>query len=227
MRAMILAAGRGARMRELTNHIPKPLIKVKDKYLIEYAIANLQQAGIKEVVINISYHGEQIKSTLGNGERYGMKFYYSEEPERLETGGGIFQALSLLGDDPFIVISSDIITDFSLASFPHEPKGLAHLLMVENPSWHAKGDFGLNEDKVCLNVTPTFTFANIGIYRKELFSECTPGYFRLASLLIPAIEKQQITGEKYNGHWYNIGTPEDLTDIYHQYFDLQINPACI
>lgn len=220
MRAMILAAGRGARMRELTNRLPKPLLKIKGKYLIEYAIANLQQAGIDEIVINVSYHGEQIKATLGDGQRYGVKFYYSEEPERLETGGGIFQALPLLGNEPFIVISSDIITDFPLASFPRQPKGLAHLLMVENPPWHIKGDFGLQENILRLDLKPTLTFASVGVYRKELFADCQPGNFRLTSLLLPAIEKQQVTGEKYSGCWYNIGTPEDILDISNKTLEL-------
>lgn len=211
MRAMILAAGRGERMGAMTLNTPKPLLSVGGKYLIEYAIESLKTAGISEIVINIFYHAQQIKDRLGNGQRYGVNIFYSEEKDRLETGGGIFNALSLLGDDPFIVMSSDIITDYQLKQLPREPNGLAHLLLVNNPVYHAKGDFGLgNQSLLDLNAQPTLTFASVGVYRKELFKHCQPGYFRLSELLIPAIKNQQITGEKYSGLWLNIGTSNDL-----------------
>ena len=213
MRAMILAAGRGERMGALTEQVPKPLLKIAGKYLIAHTIEYLQRAGIYEIVINISYLGEQIKVVLGNGNQFGVSIVYSEEKTRLETGGGIFQALPLLGHDPFIVMSSDIVTDFPLASLPTHPKGLAHLVLVDNPSFHPQGDFGLSGDDVDLSAVPRKTFANIGVYRPELFSNCEPGYFPLNKLLFPAIEQKQVTGELYHGEWYNIGTPQQLLEM--------------
>jgi len=213
MRAMILAAGRGERMGELTAKTPKPLLRVADKYLIEYTITGLRRAGIDEIVINVSWHGDQIKTALGDGKRYGAKFIYSEESERLETGGGIFKALPFLGSDPFLVVSADIITDFSFEKLPKYPKGLAHLVVVENPPFHPHGDFGLNGKYLDMLHAPAYTFANIGVYRPELFDGCEAGHFPLSKLLFPAIRKNEITGELYHGLWFNIGTPEDLTAI--------------
>lgn len=210
MRAMILAAGRGERMGELTQHTPKPLLKVNGHYLIEYAIRQLQQAGICEIVINVSYLAEQIKTALGDGSQYNVAIAYSEEEERLETGGGIFQALPLLGEDPFIVISSDIITNYPLQQLPKDPKGLAHLVMVDNPSYHPQGDFGFQNEYLTMDTQPTFTFGNIGVYRPDLFSHCQPGHFRLGALLKPAIQQNKITGEYFSGLWYNVGSPQDL-----------------
>jgi len=209
-RAMILAAGRGERMGELTAQTPKPLLRAGGRYLIDYAIQNLKQAGIKEIVINISYRAEQIKSALGDGSHYGVNIFYSEEAERLETGGGIFQALPLLGDEPFLVVSGDIITDFPLQQLPQHLDGLAHLVMVPNPAWHPHGDFGLHEGRLVLPADAKFTFGNIGVYHPALFANCQPGHFRLASLLNPAIEAGQVTGELYQGKWHNVGTPADL-----------------
>lgn len=213
MRAMILAAGRGERMGQLTADTPKPLLRVGDHYLIEYAIHQLVRAGIHEIVINVSYRGEQIKSVLGNGAHYGVDLIYSEEAERLETGGGIFKALPLLGDQPFIVLSSDIITDYPLKNLPLEPQGLAHLVLVNNPSFHPRGDFGLRDGFIDQQALPTYTFGNIGIYRKELFTNCTPGHFPLNQLLFPAIAQRKITGEYYQGEWYNIGSPDILQQV--------------
>jgi MurNAc alpha-1-phosphate uridylyltransferase len=213
MRAMILAAGRGERMGELTAQTPKPLLQVAGHYLIEFAIASLKRAGIQEIVINVSYHRDQIKSILGDGARYGVTILYSEEAERLETGGGIVHALPLLGDEPFIVISSDIITAFPLATLPKEPQGLAHLVLVNNPVFHPDGDFGLRDSKVGLQIQPRLTFANIGIYRPDIFSACTPGFFPWKQVMFPLIESGQVTGEHYEGPWFNIGTPADLLDV--------------
>lgn len=213
MRAMILAAGRGERMGELTKHTPKPLLRVANKYLIEYAIDSLVRADIRDIVINVSYHAEQIKQALGDGKRYGVNITYLTETERLETGGGIFNALPYLGTDPFVLLSSDVITDYPLRQLPYNPKGLAHLVMVTNPSYHPKGDFGITNNYLDLNAKPSFTFGNVSILRPELFADCEPGHFRLTKLLIPAIENKQMTGEHYQGFWYNIGTPEDLAEI--------------
>lgn len=210
MRAMILAAGRGDRMGKLTVNTPKPLLRINGHYLIDYAIANIKWAGIHEIVINISYHAEQIKTALGNGERHGVSIIYSEEKERLETGGGIFQALPLLGSRPFLVMSSDIITDYPLQKLFCYSESLAHLLLVNNPPYHPYGDFGLRDGNIDTDARPTYTYANIGVYRPEFFTDCEPGYFRLAQVLKPAISSGLVTGELYHGMWHNIGTPDDL-----------------
>lgn len=210
MRAMILAAGRGERMKALTETTPKPLLQVNGKYLIEYAIDNLRLAGVHDIVINVSWLANRIKSALGDGKQYGVNIAYSEEPERLETGGGITKALPLLGDDPFIVLSADVITDYPLKKLPQQPKGLAHLVLVDNPPFHPYGDFGLSDKHVDILSAPAYTFGNMGVYRPELFDGCRAEPFPLSQLLFPAIRKQQITGEYYKGVWYNVGTPEDL-----------------
>lgn len=210
MRGMILAAGRGSRMGDLTDTIPKPLLRVGDYYLIEYAIAAMVKADIREIVINVSYRPEQIKLALGNGDRYGVRILYSEEKERLETGGGIFQALPLLGDEPFVVMSSDIISEYALKKLPQEPEGLAHLILVDNPEFHPQGDFCLNGQHVYCEGAATFTFSNIGVYRPELFAECIPGHFPLAPVLIEAIARKQVTGEYFAGQWFNVGDVEQL-----------------
>lgn len=213
MRAMILAAGRGERMRELTQYQPKPLLRVNDRHIIEYTIANLKRAGIADIVINVAYHGEQIKQALGDGQRYGVNICYSEEKERLEVGGGILNALPLLGNEPFLVVSGDIITDFPLANLPRDPKGLAHIIMVDNPNFHPHGDFGIQQGYINMQAQPRYTFGNIGVYRPEIFLQHEPGYFAWSKVMFPLIEKQLVTGEHYQGAWYNIGTPEDLAFI--------------
>ncbi|VVC75056.1 D-glycero-alpha-D-manno-heptose 1-phosphate guanylyltransferase [Aquicella siphonis] len=212
-KAMILAAGRGERMGLLTARTPKPLLRVGGRFLIEYAISGIRQAGINEIIINISYQGHLIKNALGDGAQYGVKIIYSEEAERLETGGGIFQALPYLGKEPFLVVSSDVVTDFPLSALPPQPEGLAHLVMVANPFYHPEGDFGLHEGKIDLHTGPALTFANIGIYRPELFAGCSAGHFRLAAVLKPAIMAGKVTGEYYQGAWHNIGTPDDLAQL--------------
>lgn len=213
MRAMILAAGRGTRMGDLTAHIPKPLIRVGGYYLIEYSIQALTRIGIKNIVINVSYRGDQIKAALGNGEKYQVTFHYSEEEEALETGGGILQALPLLGKDPFIVLSCDVVSGYPLANLPQNPQGLAHIVLVDNPVFHPQGDFSLEGHLVSLEKNTTYTYANIGIYRPELFDGSKPGKFRLAELLKQAIPKQQVTGEYFKGLWHNLGTPSELAEL--------------
>jgi len=210
---MILAAGRGERMGDLTLATPKPLLKVNNRSLIEYSINALKTAGIHEIVINVSYRGEQIKTFLGNGEKWGVNIVYSEEPERLETGGGILQALPYLGDDPFIVISSDIITEFTLATLPKKLTGLAHLILTSNPSYRPNGDFGLDGSLISFDALPYFTYANVGLIHPDLFAQAKPGHFRLAEILFPAIRARKISGEVYTGPWFNIGTPADLSTV--------------
>lgn len=213
MRALILAAGRGERMGDLTKTTPKSLLPVANHKLIEFALANVKRAGIKEVVINVFYLAEQIKSALGDGRRYGLDIVYSEETEKLEVGGGIIHALPLLGDQPFIVVSSDVITDFALASLPKEPKGLAHLILVDNPPFHPEGDFGLRDDRVDLMAKPAFNYAGVGIYRKELFATKAKGYAKWSEFIFPSIKQGEITGAHYQGMWFNIGTPQDLEQV--------------
>lgn len=221
MRAMILAAGRGERMGALTATTSKSLLRVGKHHLIEYAISALKQAGIREIVINVSYCADQVKLALGDGSQYGVNLVYSYERDRLETGGGIFQALPLLGEQPFLVVSADVISNFSLADLPRQPLGLAHLVMVKNPVYHPNGDYGLNNHLIDLHAQPRLTFANIGVYRPELFTGCEPGYFRLTSVLNPAIKNRQVTGEQYHGAWFNVGTVEDLAEVNQEDFSLR------
>jgi MurNAc alpha-1-phosphate uridylyltransferase len=210
MRGMILAAGRGARMGDLTRAVPKPLLKMNGHYLIDYSLHSLAKIGVQDVVVNICYHRDMIKKALGDGARYGVNIIYSEEEAALETGGGIFQALPLLGDDPFIVLSCDIVTDYPLQNLPSAPAGLAHIVLVDNPTYHPKGDFSLYGQRVYLGKGQTYTFGNIGVYRPELFAGYSAGHFRLGGVLKKEISLQQISGEHYQGNWHNIGSPEDL-----------------
>lgn len=213
MRAMILAAGRGERMGALTANTPKPLLRIAGHYLIEHSLFALQRAGISEVVINVAYLGQKIMDALGDGSQYNMSIAYSVEPERLETGGGITKALPLLGDEPFIVLSADVVCDYHLLDLPSEPLGMAHLVLVENPDFHPEGDFGLSGAHVDRSATPTYTFANIAVYRPELFQQSEPVFFPLSQLLLPAIDRRQVTGEVYRGLWYNIGNEQQLQAV--------------
>ncbi len=213
MKAMILAAGRGERMRPLTDKTPKPLLKIKNKCLIEYHLNNLVVAGFTEIVINHAYLGEQIEQTLGNGKRYGAKIAYSSETTALETGGGIFQALSLLGNSPFLVVNSDIWCAYPFADLIHHPIKLAHLILVDNPPHNPDGDFHLQQQQVYQTGNPCLTFSGIGIYHPDLFNNCSAGRFSLVPLLIKAMQASQVTGEHYQGQWMDIGTPERLRQL--------------
>lgn len=208
---MILAAGRGERLRPITDKMPKPLLTVGGKSLIEYHLSALVRAGIQEVIINYARLGEQFKNTLGHGERYGITIVYSPEGEHpLETGGGILNALPLLGDAAFIVINGDVWTQYPLQQLPNNPKGLAHLVMVDNPPHHPEGDFALNNGMLHNQGTNKFTYSGIGVYCAELFANQTPGAFPLLPLLLNAIQAGQISGEYYSGPWWDIGTSERL-----------------
>ena len=214
MKAMILAAGRGTRMLPLTDKIPKPLLPVAGKPLLAHHLNALAKSNIREVVINISYLAEKIKTTIGNGSEYDLKIHYSFEPTALETGGGIFQALPLLGKEPFLVISADIWTDFPFEKLPQDLNGmLAHLILVDNPSYHSEGDFVLADDRLLNEGDRKLTYANIGIYHPDLFKNCEPGVFPLAKLLRPAIADSKISGEYYRGDWVNVGTAEDWKNL--------------
>lgn len=217
MKAMILAAGRGERMRPLTDTIPKPLAPFRGGRLIDPLLYALARAGFQEVVINVCYLAEHIIEYLEDGRRYGLHIQYSRESEKsgLETGGGVLQALPLLGGQPFLVVSADIITDFPFNDLMNKPlTGLAHLIFVDNPGFHPHGDFHLNSDgTVALQGDNMLTFASISVLHPQLFTGCQPGKFPLVKLFREAIAKQRLTGEPYRGEWHNIGTYAQLCDL--------------
>ena len=214
MKAMILAAGRGERMRPLTDVTPKPLLRVGGQTLIEYHIRALVQAGVCELVINHAWLGEQIEEYLGNGSRYGARICYSpEQPAALETGGGLFRALPLLGDQPFIAVNGDIWTQYPFSQLPIAPSGLAHLVLVNNPAHNPSGDFGLNGSIALDQAETRFTFSGIGVYRPELFEGQQEGAFPLAPILRTGMKTQKITAELYAGQWVDVGTPQRLHEL--------------
>jgi N-acetyl-alpha-D-muramate 1-phosphate uridylyltransferase len=216
MKAMILAAGRGERLRPLTDTMPKPLIPFGSGRLIDPMLRGLSGAGVREVVMNVCYLGEQIIDYLGDGGRYGLHIQYSREQEVLDTGGGIYRALPLLGEHPFLVVSADIVTDFPFETLCHRPlSGLAHLVFVDNPRFHLAGDFHLNADaSLDLQGHNPLTYANIGVLHPQLFADCAPGKFPLAPLFREKISTRQITGEHYRGLWHNIGDSLELELVY-------------
>ncbi len=214
MKAMILAAGRGERMRPLTDHTPKPLLRAGGKMLIEYHLEALVRAGIDDIVINHAHLGDQIESALGDGRRYGARIRYSVEPEgALETGGGIYQALPLLGDGPFLVVNGDIWTELNYAWLPRDFDGLAYLVLVDNPAHHTQGDFCLSAGRLSECAGPRLTFSGIGLYRAALFKDCSPGKFPLAPLLRQCMPAGQVCGMHFTGRWFDIGTPERLAEL--------------
>ena len=209
---MILAAGRGERMRPLTDCTPKPLLPVAGQPLIEYHIKALVKAGFKELVINHAHLGEQIEAALGNGQRWGITILYSPESTgALETGGGIFNALPLLGEDPFVVINGDIWTDYDLTCLRVPEHKLAHLILVDNPSHNPEGDFLLSNDGLCSEGTgKRLTFSGIGLYQPAFFADCKPGAFPLTPILKAAMAHGRVSGEHYTGKWVDVGTPQRL-----------------
>ena len=211
---MILAAGWGTRMRPLSNDTPKPLIEIAGKELIKYHIEHLVKAGITDIVINHAKFRDQIEQMLGDGRAYGAAIHYSAEGEQpLETGGGIFKALPLLGDGPFIVVNSDIWCDYPLSKLPDKFNGHAYLVLVDNPDHHPKGDFALEGGRVLAEGPSMLTFSGIGVYRPELFADCHPGTFTLAPVLRIAMANGLVTGKHYQGLWADVGTPERLHQI--------------
>ncbi|WP_412852308.1 N-acetylmuramate alpha-1-phosphate uridylyltransferase MurU [Ectothiorhodospira shaposhnikovii] len=210
MHAMILAAGRGERMRPLTDHTPKPLLTVAGRPLIEHHLSRLRTAGYQDIVINLAHLGEQIRAHLGDGSAWGLRIHYSREDVALETGGGILQALPLLESDPFLVINGDIWTDHPLNPPTMAGDDLAHLILVDNPPHHGAGDFRLMDDRVLAEGLPRLTFAGIGWYRHALFSGCRPGRFPLAPLLRTAMALGRVSGRHHTGVWQDVGTVERL-----------------
>ena len=210
MKAMILAAGRGERMRPLTDHTPKPLLKAGGKCLIEFHIEKLVAAGITDLVINHAHLGDLIEQVLGGGERYGSTIRYSCETIALETAGGIFNALPLLGDAPFVVVNGDIWSEYDYSQLPKAINGLAHLVLVDNPEHHPSGDFALKDGLVQQQGERKLTFSGISLLSPALFIDSKPGAFPLAPLLRDAMDKGVVSGEHYAGRWFDIGTPQRL-----------------
>ncbi|SDZ44570.1 N-acetylmuramate alpha-1-phosphate uridylyltransferase MurU [Pseudomonas sp. NFIX28] len=215
MKAMILAAGKGERMRPLTLTTPKPLIRAAGVPLIEYHLQALARAGFTEIVINHAWLGQQIEDHLGDGSRFGLSIRYSPEGEPLETGGGIFRALPLLGDEPFLVVNGDVWTDYDFRLLKRPLDTLAHLVLVENPTHHTAGDFILSDTQV-RDAEPgaqTLTYSGIAVLHPLLFKGCTPGAFKLAPLLRKAMADGQVSGERLQGHWVDVGTHERLAEV--------------
>ena len=213
--ALILAAGRGERMRPLTDHTPKPLLMAGGKPLIVWHLEKLAAAGIRYVVINTSHLADRFEPLLGSGDRWGVRIRYSYEgPEPLETGGGMLRALPLLGPEPFVALSADIHTDYDYARLRAEPKGLVHLVMVPNPDWHPGGDFFLDGDRLHdTGPGERLTFGNIGIYRRALVEGQPPGCFKLGPVYRQAMSAGQASGERFDGRWTNVGTPAQLAAL--------------
>lgn len=210
---MILAAGRGERLRPLTDITPKPLLKAGSGLLIEHHLHALSAAGYTDVVINICHLGQQIIDKLGDGSRYQLAIHYSDERDAvLETGGGIFKALPLLKSKYFLVINGDIWTDIDLSRLPTEIDSLANLVLVNNPAHHLQGDFSLQGNILCerKDLDPSWTYSGIGVYSHELFHHCKEGRFSLAPLLREHMADGQVTAEVYDGLWFDVGTVERL-----------------
>jgi MurNAc alpha-1-phosphate uridylyltransferase len=215
MKAMILAAGKGERMRPLTLHTPKPLVRAGGVPLIEYHLGALRDAGFHDVVINHAWLGQQIEDYLGDGDRLGLRITYSPEGEPLETGGGIFRALPLLGDKPFVVVNGDIWTDYNFKALRVPLAGLAHLVLINNPAHHPGGDFSLVDGQVrdSSDAGTRLTYSGIAILHPRLFAGCRDGAFKLAPLLRAAMEQGQVTGEHFAGRWVDVGTHERLAEV--------------
>lgn len=215
MKAFILAAGLGERMRPLTATTPKPLLTVNDTPLIVYILERLSAAGITEVMINIHHLGEQIREALGDGERFNLTLHYSDESQQLlGTGGGIQRALPWLGDAPFMVVSADIFTDYLFEPLPDlAANDLAHVVLVNNPDYHPQGDFSLDETGRAGLTGMRFTYANIAVLSPALFTDPTATVFSLGPLLESAVMRGKVTGEFYNGHWFNVGNPDILAAL--------------
>ncbi len=217
MKAMILAAGRGERMRPLTDQLPKPLLPVAGKPLIHYHLEALSRASLKNIVINHAWLGHLIPQHLGGGQQFGVSIHYSDEgAEGLETAGGIKKALPLLGDSPFIVVNGDVFTDYPYINLKNKlTQGcLAHLILVPNPSQHPNGDFAISEQGYALaEGAERFTFSGIAVYRPEFFRDIPDGKQKLAPYLRLAMQQHKVTAELYHGVWHDIGTVQRLTEL--------------
>lgn len=210
MHAMILAAGRGERMRPLTDDRPKPMLCVGGRPLIDWHLTALARAGVTRVVVNVAWQGARLREYLGDGGAWGLEVTISDEGDSaLETGGGIRRALPLLGEAPFWVVNGDVWTDFDPAMLPREPAGDGHIVLVDNPGHHPEGDFGLRDGRA-VEAPPRLTFAGIGTYRPGLFRGHDDGAFRLAPLLRNASAAGRLGATHHRGAWWDVGTPERL-----------------
>lgn len=215
MKAMILAAGRGERMRPLTDQTPKPLLPVHGKALIEYHIEKLAASGFDEVIINHAWLGQKIEQHLGEGKRYGIGIRYSAETEALETLGGIVKALPLLGDEPFFLVNGDVWTDYSFVTKTLAINALAHLILINNPEHRPQGDFGFADGQVFADIDDprsrqALTYSGMGYFSPLLFRGFTVAKAPLAPVLRKAMQMGQVTGEHFTGEWFDVGTPERL-----------------
>jgi MurNAc alpha-1-phosphate uridylyltransferase len=214
MKAIILSAGRGERMRPLTDTTPKALLRVGGKALIEYHLEALALAGITDVVINLAWLGEQLRTSLGNGARYGLTIEYSDEGDAaLETGGGIARALALLGQQPFWVVNGDVHTQFNFADPTLADADLGRLVLVPNPAHNPAGDFGLRVQRVVNVAEQMYTYSGIGLFRPELFADCGTGAFPLAPILRAAADRDALAGQLYDDLWIDVGTPARLAQV--------------
>ena len=217
MKAVVLAAGKGERLRPLTETTPKPLIEVRGKPLIVHHLERLRDSGLTQLHINTSWLADKLQTALGDGSRYGVHIHYSYEgPEPLETGGGLFKMLPALGRDPFLVVNGDVFTDFPFETLKHKlkPDFLAHLVMVANPEHHPKGDFHLSPaGHLRLEGEPKLTYSGIGVYKGEFFKDCRAGKFPLLPLLKQAMAQEALSGEHYKGQWSDVGTLESLNKL--------------
>ena len=214
MRAMILAAGRGERLRPLTDSTPKPLLEAGGKPLIEHHLEHLVSAGFREIVINLSHLGDQIRDKLGNGATWGLNIRYSPEPPgALGTGGGIKKALPLLGDSPFVIINGDVFTNYPLARLRAIKCDHAHLVLVPNPGHHPGGDFKLQGGYVSEVGEPRHTFSGISVYHPRFFDTTPDGSFSVVPLLKAAMNSHQVTGQLFTGTWHDVGTLERLESL--------------
>jgi MurNAc alpha-1-phosphate uridylyltransferase len=214
MKAMILAAGRGERMRPLTDTTPKSLIRVRGKSLLEWHLENIRNAGFEDVVINLGWLGDQIIKRVGSGSGYGLNVTYSDErDEVLETGGGIYKALPFLGPDPFLVVNADIFTDMPIPEARLLDNDLGHLVLVPSPEYREVGDFDIDDGVIRNGKSPDLTFSGIAIYRPDFFEHCEGGRFSIVPMLREAADAGRLLGSVYKGQWSDIGTPERLTEI--------------
>jgi MurNAc alpha-1-phosphate uridylyltransferase len=220
MKAMILAAGRGERMRPLTDHMPKPLLQVGGKSLIVWHLERLARAGFNEIIINHAHLGAQIEENLGDGRQWDLSIQYSPEVTALETAGGIANALPVLGEAPFLVVNGDVFTEVDFSKIKLLSPHLAHLVMVDNPPQHAQGDFALLHGKLMVEGEHKLTFSGVGVYAPSLFKGIEKGQpAKLAPILRAAMLKQQVSAEHYQGVWHDIGTPERLNSLNQQMLD--------
>jgi MurNAc alpha-1-phosphate uridylyltransferase len=221
---MVLAAGRGQRMRPLTDATPKPLLEVAGESLLARHLRRLAAAGIQEVVINHAWLGEQVEAAVGDGRAWGLEVRYSPEEPALETGGGITAALPLLGEEPFIVVNGDVYTDLPFEQLPREPDGLGHLVLTPNPDHHTGGDFALEAGRVRPAGGTHYTYTGVAVLRPALLAGCRPEPFPLGPLLKAVAGRDELAGELFTGEWNDVGTPERLSALRQRHGDREEVP---